>query len=316
MMKTVRGLAIKVTTAIMVASAAMCAMTPMMVRADEIPDTDDYVEYIMEDTCNVEDSTVSEEPDWNSEVLETPVVDEICEMPMEEIIVDEAWEAPMEEMIVDEVWEAPMEEIVVDEVWENPMEESVVEEEVEIPASEWEMNVDSEVEEGLTEDDERDELDSDDVDEPDEPEEPEEPSTKKKVASKKTKKKAVPGYNSKTGAPKLRTMTTGEILFGYSGTRVDYENLEVGKFYVMQKPRHRSRKLAPVTFRCSAIKVLKIEDGGGYNWLNKSVTVYYKAYDKNGKALKGTKKANVAETILNQTPPHFYEVTDDILNKN
>lgn len=333
MMKNVGRLTTKVATAIVVASTAIGIMTPVAVRANEIDDTavygnydeidtfdsvffEDEGSYMAEQDENVdeeigesesEDITVpdiqEQEPEENvdKEIEENESVPDIQEQEQQDSEDEEVSES---EPVIEEATEAQDDETIVDVVSEE--QEAVIENEDEFKTVDFSMETEAlEDKTGSTESGDTDEEKSEEIGS----------NSDVKELITTNKKEVTPGYNSKTGAPKIRTMTLGERLFGYSGNRVDYEDLEVGKIYIKQTPHKRARKGALVSFKYSAIKVLKIENNGGIPFLSKEVTVYYKAYDKNGKALKGTKKAIVNETIIHQTPPHFFEVTDDILNK-
>ena len=98
-------------------------------------------------------------------------------------------------------------------------------------------------------------------------------------------------------------------LFGYHGTRVDYEDLVPGEFYLMQIPG--KSKLPTFSY-----KVVKINE----SYTNKGiifddVMVKYDSYDKNGNLVGKNKETQVNENLLNMKPNHFYKITDDILAK-
>lgn len=96
---------------------------------------------------------------------------------------------------------------------------------------------------------------------------------------------------------------------GYHGTQVDYEKLETGKFYLMQIPR---RTKLP-TFKFSVVKILGSYTNKGF--IFDDVMVKFNKYDTNGKLVARNKETQVNTNLLNMTPNHFYEITDDILAK-
>ena len=99
------------------------------------------------------------------------------------------------------------------------------------------------------------------------------------------------------------------IFLGYHGSRVDYEDLVPGKFYLMQIPR---RAKIP-TFKFCVVKIIGRHTNKGVFF--DDVMVKYDKYDNNGKLIARNKETQVNTNLLNMTPNHFYEITDDILVK-
>ena len=96
---------------------------------------------------------------------------------------------------------------------------------------------------------------------------------------------------------------------GYHGTRVDYEDLVPGKFYLMQIPK---RSKIP-TFSYAVVKIKDRYTNKGV--IFDDVMVKYDRYNTSGKLVSRNRKTQVNTNLLNMTPNHFYEITDDILAK-
>ena len=126
----------------------------------------------------------------------------------------------------------------------------------------------------------------------------------KVVQTKKGPKKVV--------APAIH-MDFSNTLFGYSGKEVDYKNLEVGKFYLMQIPK---TKYFP-NFSYRVVKILGSYTDEGIFF--DDVMVKYNQYHWDGTLDVKNKKTQVNENLLtnlaSKVPNHFFEITDDILVK-
>lgn len=96
---------------------------------------------------------------------------------------------------------------------------------------------------------------------------------------------------------------------GYHGTRVDYKNLEEGKFYLMQIPK----KGKIPTFKFCVVKITGSYTNKGI--ICDDVMVTFDKFNEAGKLVARNRKTQVNENIFNMTPNHFYELTDDILAK-
>ena len=122
----------------------------------------------------------------------------------------------------------------------------------------------------------------------------------KVVQTKKGPKKVV--------APAIH-MDLSNTLFGYSGKEVDYKNLEVGKFYLMQIPK---TKYFP-NFSYRVVKILGSYTDEGIFF--DDVMVKYNQYHWDGTLDAKNRETQVNVNLLNLTPNHFFEITDDILVK-
>ena len=116
----------------------------------------------------------------------------------------------------------------------------------------------------------------------------------------------------KVEAPAIH-MDFSNTLFGYSGKEVDYKNLEVGKFYLMQVPK---TKYIP-NFSYRVVKILGSYTDEGIFF--DDVMVKYNQYHWDGTLDVKNKKTQVNENLLtnlaSKVPNHFFEITDDILVK-
>ncbi len=126
----------------------------------------------------------------------------------------------------------------------------------------------------------------------------------KVVQTKKGPKKVV--------APAIH-MDLSNTFFGYSGKEVDYKNLEVGKFYLMQIPK---TKYFP-NFSYRVVKILGSYTDKGIFF--DDVMVKYNQYHWDGTLDVKNRKTQVNENLLtnlaSKVPNHFFEITDDILVK-
>lgn len=104
-------------------------------------------------------------------------------------------------------------------------------------------------------------------------------------------------------------MSFYHTFIGYHGTRVDYNDLVPGKYYLMQIPK----KGKVPTFSFCVIKFKKIYTNKGI--IFDDVMATYDKYDADGNLVARNRKTQVNTNLLNMTPNHFYEITDDILAK-
>ena len=298
-MKNRTMLKTKLATAAVIASAAMGAMG-MNAMAAEL-DTEEGIECeFVEEVGDIveESSNETSTEEVNEEARE--------EAPSEEVNEEAKEEAPSEEVKEEVKEEAPAEEVSEEVREEAPAEE--VSEEVREEANEAiREDMDSEVAQlpstevvapGMTEevtsavsaccqiceaeDEAKDKADLDALD-----------GTK---------------YNKKTGAPIIREETLGEKFTGYSGKRVDYDKVELGKFYLMQW-HDKPGLITPGTFSFRIVKFNKIEKTN-YLIVDK-VDAHYVEYDRNGNTDNKHCQSIVNNTIF-WTPAKIYEITDDI----
>ena len=112
----------------------------------------------------------------------------------------------------------------------------------------------------------------------------------------------------KTKAPAI-DMSLANTFFGYHGTEVNYKDLVVGKYYLMQIPKTSGIP----TFKYRVVKIL-----GSYTKKGLFIDdemVKYHQYKSSGKIEYRNRETKAKENIFNLTPNHFFEITDDILVK-
>ena len=119
---------------------------------------------------------------------------------------------------------------------------------------------------------------------------------------------AASAAKEKEHAPAVN-MGLHNTFLGYHGTRVDYEDLVPGKFYLMQIPK---RSKIP-TFSYAVVKIKDRYTNKGV--IFDDVMVKFDRYNTSGKLVSRNRKTQVNTNLLNMTPNHFYEITDDILVK-
>lgn len=118
-------------------------------------------------------------------------------------------------------------------------------------------------------------------------------------------KKTTTKVSGKNRGPAV-DMGIHNTFFGYHGTRVDYKDLVTGKFYLMEIPKMS----AVPTFKFCIVKIKGSYTNKGMFF--DDVMVKYDKYNTSGKLIARNKKTQVNENLLNLTPNHFYEITDDI----